>query len=201
MPRGEKLAVKVFACLAGAGLVDLVASGRRRWASNNDLGLRAILPAEVVLIVVTAAAMAGLQERAVCVRRSSRPRSPGSRSACRTSSKPCATTLSPQTSRRTPKYSRRRPNLWAAVRQHAAPGARVANNPLFPRRPHTVAGEYILGVARRPLIVFCRPRNGDCVCAAAARAPCAKSTRSFVRVFDGQGTPNDVHDLATTIRM
>ena len=27
----------------------------------------------------------------------------------------------------------------------------------LPRRPHTVAGEHILGVARRPLIVFCRP--------------------------------------------
>ena len=45
MPRGEKLAVKVFACLDGAGLVVswLLIS---RLGTNNDLGLRAILPAE-----------------------------------------------------------------------------------------------------------------------------------------------------------
>ena len=33
----------------------------RRLGTNNDLGLRAILPAEVVLIVMTAAGMAGLK--------------------------------------------------------------------------------------------------------------------------------------------
>ena len=62
MPRGEKLVIKVFACLAGAGLVVswlLVST----LGTNNDLGLRAILLAEVVLIVMTAAGMAGLQER------------------------------------------------------------------------------------------------------------------------------------------
>ena len=59
-PRSEKLAIKVFACLAGAGLVVswLFVS---TLGENNDLGLRAILPADVVLIVMTAAGMAGLQ--------------------------------------------------------------------------------------------------------------------------------------------
>ena len=75
-------------------------------------------------------------------------------------------------------------------------GAHRQQSP-FPRRPHAVAGEHILGVACRPLIVFCRPGNGHCVCAAAAASAAPKSTREFLRVFDGEGTPNDVHDLAT----
>jgi hypothetical protein len=55
MPPSEKLAITVFACLASAGLIVswlLVST----LGDNNDLGLRAILPAEIVLIVVTAAA-------------------------------------------------------------------------------------------------------------------------------------------------
>ena len=85
MPRGERLVIKVFACLAGAGLVVswLFVS---TLGENNDLGLRAILLAEVVLIVMTAAGMAGAARRDSCVRRLWRPRSPGSCSACRISS-------------------------------------------------------------------------------------------------------------------
>ena len=54
MPRSEKLVIKVFACLAAACLVVswLVVS---TLGENNDLRLRAILLAEVVLIVMIAA--------------------------------------------------------------------------------------------------------------------------------------------------
>ena len=85
MPGGERLVIKVFACLAAAGLVVswlLVST----LGENNDLGLRAILLAEVVLIVMTAAGMAGLHKRGFYVRPSWRPRSAGWRLACRTSS-------------------------------------------------------------------------------------------------------------------
>ena len=37
------------------------------------------------------------------------------------------------------------PELWAAVRQYAAPAARVVNNPLFLAGPDAVAGEYVAG--------------------------------------------------------
>ena len=59
LPRSEKLAITVFASFASAGLIIswLLAS---TLGDNNDLGLRAILPAEIVLIVIAAAAAAGL---------------------------------------------------------------------------------------------------------------------------------------------
>ena len=59
LPRPEKFAIAAFACLAAAGLGIswLLAS---TLGDNNDLGLRAVIPAEVVLIVITAAVSAGL---------------------------------------------------------------------------------------------------------------------------------------------
>jgi hypothetical protein len=80
MPRDENVVVKVFACLAGTGLVVswLLVS---RLGTNNDLGLRAILPAEVVLIVMTAAGMSGLKSgslrAAAATHRPNRPGRPG----------------------------------------------------------------------------------------------------------------------------
>ena len=59
MPRAEKLAAAMLACLAGTGLVVswlLVST----LGQNNDLGLRAIIPAAMVLIVAAAAVAAGL---------------------------------------------------------------------------------------------------------------------------------------------
>ena len=56
LPRPEKLAVAAFACLAGTGLVVswlLVST----LGENNDLGLRAIIPAEMILIVAAAAGL------------------------------------------------------------------------------------------------------------------------------------------------
>ena len=49
------------------------------------------------------------------------------------------------------------PELWAAVRGYATPAARVANNPLFVQGPNAVAGQHLLGAARRPQFMFCRP--------------------------------------------
>ena len=57
----EKLAIAMFACLAGAGLVTswlLVST----LGENNDLGLRAIIPAEIVLIVVVAAVLTSMPQ-------------------------------------------------------------------------------------------------------------------------------------------
>ncbi|HYA06792.1 MAG TPA: hypothetical protein VEF90_12960, partial [Xanthobacteraceae bacterium] len=53
MPRPDRLALAALACLAATGLVVswLLAS---TLADNNDLGLRAIIPAEIVLIIAAA---------------------------------------------------------------------------------------------------------------------------------------------------
>ena len=180
MPRDEKLVVKVFACLAGAGLVVswLFVS---TLGTNNDLGLRAILLAEVVLIVMTAAGMAGLKS--------------GSLRAPIVAAALAGLVLSVpdfiQTMRDNIVAPQQPPDakvfaagadLWAAARRHAGPDRAHRQQSPLPRRPHTVAGEHILGVARRSLIVFCRPGNGDCVCAAAARAPRRNRRRVSARV-------------------
>ncbi len=62
----ERLAIVVFACLAGAGLFVswlLVST----LGDNNDLGLRAIIPAEIALIVIVAAALTSWPRRATLV--------------------------------------------------------------------------------------------------------------------------------------
>ncbi len=129
LPPPEKLVFAVFACLAGAGLVVswlLVST----LGDNNDLGLRAIIPAAIVLIVSTAAAIAaGL---------ASAPR----RAIIATIALIGLGLSLPDTARIIHENisGRQRPDgegfahapeLWAAVRRYAAPAARVANNPLF----------------------------------------------------------------------
>ena len=153
--RSERLATKVFACLAGAGLVVswLFVS---TLGENNDLGLRAILPADVVLIVVTAAGMAGLQGETL--------RAPIMAAAL--AGLALSVTDFVQTMRDNIVAPYRPPDakIFAAVARlvgGSAParrsrGARRQQS-LLPRRPHAVAGEHILGIACRPLIVFCRP--------------------------------------------
>ena len=168
MPRSEKLAIAVFACLAGAGLVIswlLVST----LGDNNDLGLRAVIPAEIVLIVITAAASAGLPSvprRAAIVATALAGLALSVPDFVQTIHDNIVAPQQPPDA----KVFAQAPDLWAAARRHTAPAARIANNPLLSARPNAVAGEYIVGLARQPLIVFCRPRNGDCVCAAIARA-------------------------------
>ena len=88
------------------------------------------------------------------------------------------------------------PDLWAAARRHAAPAARIANNPLFLQdlTPWPVNISWAL-LANRSSCFAGRE-------IAIAFAPLSPERRSlinaqFLRVFDGEGTPNDVHDLAT----
>ncbi|HKM87249.1 MAG TPA: hypothetical protein VJX48_01465 [Xanthobacteraceae bacterium] len=189
MPRPEKLAVAALACLAGAGLAVswlLVST----LADNNDLGLRAIIPAEMVLIVaaaagltftprhtvIVAAALIGLllslPDTAAMIRSNvaGEPR-PGGEIFAQT------------------------PELWEAVRRNAEPGARVANNPLFlgDVTPWPVNISWAL-LANR----------GSCFAGrelALAYAPLPPERREaidaqFIRVFAGEGTAADVSELA-----
>ena len=194
MPRGEKLVIKVFACLAGAGLVVswLFVS---TLGENNDLGLRAILLAEVVLIVMTAAGMAGLQGKSL--------RAPIMAAALAglvlsvpdfilTMRDNIVAPHQPPDA----KVFAEAPDLWAAVRRHAGPAARIANNPDFlaDLTPWPVNISWAL-LANRSSCFAGREM-------AIAFAPLPRERRAqidaeFVRVFDGHGTSNDVHDLAT----
>ena len=194
MPRSEKLAITVFACLAGAGLVIswLLAS---TLGENNDLGLRAVIPAEIVLIVIAAAAVAGL------------PSVPRRAAIVATALAGLALSVpdfiqtihdnivAPQQPPDATVFAQA-PDLWAAARRHAAPAARIANNPLFLQdlTPWPVNISWAL-LANRSSCFAGREM-------AIAFAPLSPERRSlinaeFLRVFDGEGTPNDVHDLAT----
>ena len=194
MPRSEKLVIKVFACLAGAGLVVswLFVS---TLGENNDLGLRAILLAEVVLIVMTAAGMAGLQGGLLRT-----PIMAAALAGLALSVPDFIQTIRDNiVSPRQPsdaKVFAEAPDLWRGVRRHAGPGARIANNPHFlaDLTPWPVNISWAL-LANRSSCFAGREM-------AIAFAPLPPDRRTeidaeFLRVFDGQGMPDDVHDLAT----
>jgi hypothetical protein len=190
MRRPEKLAAAMFACLAGVGLVVswlLVST----LGENNDLGLRAIIPAEIVLIVIVAAGLTGTPRRvAIAV----------------TALAGLALSL-PDTAAMLHDYFvsegepdgkifAQTPELWATVRRYAAPNVRVANNPLFledlapwpanlswallANRSSCFAGRE-LALAFAPL----PPQRREAVAA------------QFARVFAGEGKPDDIHEMAT----
>jgi hypothetical protein len=192
MPRSEKLAIAIFACLAGTGLVVawLFVS---TLGENNDLGLRAIIPAEIVLIVIAAAAAAGL------------PSVPRRAAIVITALIGLALSL-PDTAkmihdnivgqmRPDGKIFAQTPELWAAARRHAAPTARVANNPLFLQDLTPWPGNLSWALLANRSSCFAGREL------AIAYAPLPPERREainaqFLRVFGGEGTPDDVRDLA-----
>jgi hypothetical protein len=193
MPRAEKLAVATLACLAGTGLVVswlLVST----LGDNNDLGLRAIIPAEMILIVAAAAVAAGLpgaaRRTAVIVTALvglvlSLPDTATMIHDNIVGGRPSDGNVFAQT-----------PELWAAVRRHAPPAARVANNPRF-----------LADLTPWPANMSWALLSNRSSCFAGrelalAFAPLAPERRlaiddQFVRVFGGSGTPQDLHDMAT----
>ena len=194
MPRSEKLVIKVFACLAAASLVVswLVVS---TLGENNDLGLRAILLAEVVLIVMIAAGIAGLRGESLRT-----PIMAAALAGLILSVPDFILTIRDNiiAPRQPPdgKVFAVAPDLWAAVRRHAAPAARIANNPDFlaDLTPWPVNISWAL-LANRSSCFAGREM-------AIAFAPLRRERRAqvdaeFLRVFDGHGTSSDVHDLAT----
>jgi hypothetical protein len=192
-PRLEKLAVALFACLAGAGLAVpwlLVST----LGNNNDLGLRAIIPAEMVLIVSVAAAAASLTKARLGI------------VVVAMALVGLALSL-PDTAkmihdnvagRQRPDGAAfaQSPELWTAVRRYAPPAARVANNPLFVKNvtPWPVNISWALLANRSSCFA-----GLDLALAFAPLPPQRREAinSQFVRVFAGEGTADDVHDLAT----
>jgi hypothetical protein len=180
-----------FAGLTGASLA-IAWLGVSTLGDNNDLGLRAQLPAVLVLIVFAAAGLAswiaerrrflavvtalglalGLPEAAAIVHENvAGRRHHGAVAFAQT------------------------PAMWAAVRRHAGSSERVANNPLFLQEltPWPVNLSWALLADRSS----CFPGRE----LALAFAPLSPGRRDdidaqFIRVFAGTGRAADVDDLA-----
>jgi hypothetical protein len=189
LPPLEKTALTALACLAAAGLVAswLLAS---TLGDVNDLALRAILPAGTILIAVTATGMLRAPRRTLiagCAIGGLVLSLPATEQMIRYNFTGDAAPDGP--------VFAQAPELWNAVRRYARPTDRVANNPLFLHdlTPWPVNLSWAL-LANR----------GSCFAGrelALAFAPLPASRREainkqFIRVFAGEGTPEDVSELA-----
>jgi hypothetical protein len=192
-PRAEKLVFAVLACLAGAGLVIswlLIST----LGDNNDLGLRAIIPAGVVLIIMTAvtiaAGLASIPRRVVIATVTL----VGLALSLLDTAKMIHDNIAGR-QRPDGEAFARSSELWAALRRHTPPAARIANNPLF-----------VKDVTPWPVNISWALLSNRSSCfggleLALAFAPLAPERREainaqFLRVFAGEGTPEDMRDLA-----
>jgi hypothetical protein len=185
----EKTAVAVLATLAGAGLVIswlLVGT----LGDNNDLGLRAVLPAAMVLIAVAAAGiMLPRYRTAIAV----------TALVGFLLSLPDTVTMvrSNIAGRPVPdaRVFAQSPVLWAAVRRYASPMMRVANNPLYLQdlTPWPVNASWAL-LADRGSCFAGRELTLTFASLPAERREAINA--QFIRVFGGQSMPGDVGDLA-----
>lgn len=185
----EKLVVATLAGLAGAGLVVswLLAS---RVGDNNDLGLRAVLPALSVLIAAAAAGMMVLPRRAAIA---------ATALAGLVLSLPDAAWMVKSNAEGSPTPDgavfAQTPELWSAVRRYAAPTARVGNNPLFLQDltpwPANMSWALLANrsscFAGRELVLALAPLSKDML---------ETINAQFIRVFAGEGTPQDLSDMA-----
>jgi hypothetical protein len=191
-PGLEKTAIVVLATLTATGLVVawLLAS---TLGDINDLGLRAVLPAILVLIAATAAGLMLLPRRGAIVAAAlggivlglpNTARSAHTDFFGRPAPAPDASMFA-QT-----------PPLWDAVRRFAPANARVANNPLFLAHltPWPVNVSWALLANRSSCFA------GRELALAFAPLPPARRediNAQFIRIFGGQGTPQDLSDMAT----
>jgi len=178
--------------LAAAGLVVswLLAS---TVGDNNDLALRAVLPAAIVLIATAAAGLFAARGHALRIAIAvtalgglvlSLPES-AAMIASNVRGDPAAdAAVFAQT-----------PELWSAVRRHAGPKARVANNPLFLSDLTPWPGNMSWALLANRNSCFA----GRELAIAFANLPRERReaiNARFIRVFAGQPMPEDVGELA-----
>jgi hypothetical protein len=189
MPRQDKLALAVLTSLTGVSLCVswlLVST----LADNNDLGLRGILPAEMILIAGAAAGLTFKPRRTAIAAAAL-----GGLALSLPDSAEMIHDYTRGTPRKDDKIFAQTPQLWAAVRGYAAPAARVANNPLFAQDvtswPVNISWALLANrsscFAGRELAIPFAPLPPARVDAINAQ---------FIRVFGGQGTEQDVDDMA-----
>ena len=189
VPQQKKIAIAVLACLAGAGLIAswLLAS---TLGDNNDLALRAVLPAVMILIAVTSAAILrcrrGVLIGAIAL-------------GGLLLSLPDAVSLIRDDVAgdhvADANVFAQSPALWAAVRRHAGPADRVANNPLYLQdlTPWPANMSWALLADRNSCFA------GRELALAFAPLPAARReaiNELFIRVFAGKGTTEDVDAMA-----
>jgi hypothetical protein len=184
----DKLFTVALACLAGAGLLVswlLVSTV----GDNNDLGLRAVLPAASILIALSAAGITLTPRRtmigaiAIGGLLLSVPDTVGMiRSNMGGTPRPDGAVFAQS------------PELWAAVRRYVPATGRVANNPLYLQdlTPWPANMSWAL-LADRSSCFAGREL-------ALAFAPLPDRTREainaqFIRVFAGEGTTQDIGDV------
>ena len=185
----ERTTLAVLIVLAAAGLVAswlLVSTV----GDNNDLGLRAVLPAAMVLVIGAAAGVAGAARRSLIV---------AAAAVGLILCLPDTVAMVRSNYIGTPVADAgvfaRSPELWNAVRRHAAPTARVANNPLFLHdlTPWPVNMSWALLADRSSCFA-----GRELVLAFAPLPPGRREATNaqFERVFAGQGTADDVDEMA-----
>jgi hypothetical protein len=189
-PPPEKRVLIAFACLAFAGLCAswlLVST----LGDNNDLRLRAIIPAVIVLIVAAAAGLT-LTPRRIWIFAAALG---GFVLSLPDTEKHILGSFSGRLRPGADVFAAS-PELWDAVRRYAPPDARVANNPLF----LSDLTEWPVNISWALLANRSSCFAGRELALAFAPLPPARReaiNEQFVRVFDGSGTQDDVHDLAT----
>jgi hypothetical protein len=188
---GDRQAVRVAGLLAAASLL----AGwllRSVVADNNDLGWRAVLPAVLLLIVFAATAI------------SRWPRWPARLCAILSAvgallTLPDALPLLREDFLASPTPNERllatTPALWQAVRRHAAPGERIADNPRFldDMTPWPANISWALMANRRSCYA------GNELAIPFAPIPPARRAaveRQFARIFAGAPESDDIRQLA-----
>jgi hypothetical protein len=189
----ERIAARVLGVLAGAGLAIswLLVS---RLGDNNDLALRAILPAAMILIASAAAGMLAAPQRGL--RRAiaafalvglmlSLPDAAMMIYGNWRGSAAADAAVFAQT-----------PELWTAVRRHAPAGARLANNPLFLKdlTPWPANMSWAL-LADRSSCFGGRELAIPFAALSSERRDAIND--QFIRLFAGEAQPGDVGELTT----
>jgi hypothetical protein len=192
-PGPERTAAQLFGVLTAASLAIswLLVS---RLGDNNDLGLRAILPAAVILIVAAAAGIVAAPHRAA--------RAAIAATACGglVLSLPDSAAMIYANWRGNAAVDAsvfaQTPELWSAVRRYASVNARIANNPLFLQDLTPWPGNMSWALLADRNSCFAGREM------AIPFAPLLSERREainsqFIRVFAGQAAPADVGELAT----
>ena len=158
----------------------------------NDLALRAVLPAAVILIIFAAAGLS------VWIASGARIAAGAAVCGLLLGLPEAVPIIYGNTIERPPQPGRafaQTPAMWEAVRRHAGPGERIGNNPLFlaEMTPWPVNLSWAL-LSNRSSCFAGRELT-------LAYAPLPRGRREeinalFVRVFAGTGSANDVRDLA-----
>jgi hypothetical protein len=186
------LTTKIF---CGLAFVSLLIAGTLTitFADNNDLGWRAVLPGVLILTIFAATGLSRWIKAPA-------PLTLAGTLVLILIGLPGAIQLTAQNilglSNQTGQVFAASPEMWNAVRQHAAPDERVANNPLFLQdmTPWPVNISWAL-FADRPSCFA--GRELALPYTALPRDRLAEIEAQFERVFGGKELPSDLREMAT----